>query len=101
MNIKPLGDRVLVKPAKEQEVTASGIVLPTNADKEKKAEGEIVAVGNGEAIARLNLKIGDKVLFKKWGGEEIKVGSGSAEETYKILYVGSGEDKNDIVATFQ
>ena len=99
MNIKPLGDRVLVKPAKELEVTASGIVLPSSVDKEKKAEGEIMAVGNGEAIAKLNLKVGDKVLYKKWGGEEIKVGSGSSEETYKILYVGSGEDKNDIVAT--
>ncbi len=99
MNIKPLGDRVLVKPAKEEEVTASGIVLPSNVDKEKKAEGEIVAVGNGEAVIRLNLKVGDRVLFKKWGGEEIKVGKGSNEETYKILYVGSGEDKNDIVAT--
>ena len=101
MNIKPLGDRVLVKPAKEEEVTASGILLPSAVDKEKKAEGEIIAVGNGEAIAKLNLKVGDKVLFKKWGGEEIKVGQGSSEETYKILYVGSGEDKNDIVAKFE
>lgn len=101
MNIKPLGDRVLVKPAKEEEVTASGILLPSAADKEKKAEGEIIAVGNGEAIAKLNLKVGDKVLFKKWGGEEVKVGQGSNEETYKILYVGSGEDKNDIVAKFE
>lgn len=101
MNIKPLGDRVLVKPVKEEEVTASGIVLPSTVDKEKKAEGEIVAVGNGEAIARLNLKVGDMVLFKKWGGEEIKLGKGSAEETYKILYVGSGEDKNDVVATIE
>ena len=101
MNIKPLGDRVLVKPAKELEVTASGIVLPSAIDKEKKAEGEIVALGNGEAVAKLGLKLGDKVLFKKWGGEEIKVGQGSSEETYKILYVGSGEDKNDIVATLE
>jgi len=101
MNIKPLGDRVLVKPAKEEEVTASGIVLPSTVDKEKKAEGEIVAVGNGEAVVKLNLKVGDRVLFKKWGGEEIKIGQGSAEETYKILYVGSGDDKNDIVATIE
>lgn len=101
MNIKPLGDRVLVKPVKEEEVTASGILLPSSADKEKKAEGKIVAVGNGEAIAKLNLKVGDNVLFKKWGGEEIKIGQGSNEEVYKMLYVGSGEDKNDIVATFE
>ena len=101
MQIKPLGDRVLVKPAKEEEVTASGIFLPSSLDKEKKAEGEIVAVGNGPAIVALNLKIGDKVLYKKWGGEEIKTGKGSNEETYKILYVGSGDDKNDIVATLE
>lgn len=101
MNIKPLGDRVLVRPVKEEEVTASGIVLPSTVDKEKKAEGEIVALGNGGAIAQLNLKVGDKVLYKKWGGEEIKVGKGSDEITYKILYVGTGEDKNDIIATLE
>ncbi len=100
MNIKPLGDRVLVKPVKADEVTASGILLPTTVD-EKKAEGVIMAVGSGEAITRLNLKVGDKVLYKKWGGEEVKVGKGSNEETYKILFVGSGEDKNDIVATIE
>ncbi len=101
MNIKPLGDRVLVKPDKELEVTASGIVLPSSSDKEKKAEGQIIAVGNGEAITRLNLKVGDKVLYKKWGGEEVKIGQGSSEEIYKILYVGTGEDNNSIVATFE
>ena len=50
MNIKPLGDRLLVKPIKEEEVTASGIVLPDTVDKEKKAEGEIIALGNGEKL---------------------------------------------------
>lgn len=81
MNIKPLGDRVLVKPIKEEEVTASGIVLPDTVDKEKKAEGEIIAIGNGEDLAKLNLQVGQKVLFKKWGGEEVKSGG----EEYKIL----------------
>ncbi len=83
--IKPIGDRVLVKPAKEEEVTASGIVLPATVDKEKKAEGEIVALGNGEDLAKLNLKVGDRVIFEKWGGEEVKVGKGSEEVEYKIL----------------
>lgn len=101
MNIKPIGDRILVKPAKEEEVTASGILLPTSAEKEKRAEGVVVALGNGEAVSRLNLKVGDKVIFKKWGGEEIKIGQGSSEETFKILYVGTSEDKNDVVATFE
>ncbi|HLC69722.1 MAG TPA: co-chaperone GroES [Patescibacteria group bacterium] len=83
--IKPIGDRVLVKPAKEEEVTASGIVLPATVDKEKKAEGEIVALGNGEELAKLSLKVGDRVIFEKWGGEEVKVGKGSEEIEYKIL----------------
>ena len=101
MNIKPLGDRILVKPKKEEEITASGIVLPDTVDKEKKAEGEIVALGNGPAISALGLKVGAKVLYKKWGGEEIKVGRGSDEVEYKILYVGKDEDKSDVVAIIE
>lgn len=85
MSIRPLGDRVLVKPVKEEEVTASGIVLPETVDKEKKAEGEIIALGKGEDLAKLNLKVGDKVIFEKWGGEEVKLGKGSDEVEYKIL----------------
>ncbi len=88
MNIKPIGDRVLVKPCKEEEVTASGIVLPDTVDKEKKAEGEIVALGNGEDLAKLGLVVGMKVLFKKWGGEEVT----SDGEDYKIL------NHDDVVA---
>lgn len=101
MQIKPLGDRVLVKPVKEEEVTASGIVLPDTVDKEKKAEGEILAVGNGEYIAKLGLKVGDKILYKKWGGEDIKLGRGKDEVDYKILYVGKEEDKSDVVAMIE
>ena len=85
MSIRPLGDRVLVKPIMGEEVTASGIVLPDTVDKEKKAEGEIVALGAGEELAKLNLKVGDKVIFEKWGGEEIKTGKGRDEIEYKIL----------------
>jgi chaperonin GroES len=99
--IKPLGDRVLVKPTKAEEITASGIVLPETMDKEKKAEGEIVAVGTGEAIARLGLKVGSKILYKKWGGEDIKIGKGHDEVEYKILYVGQNEDKSDVVAIIE
>ena len=85
MTIKPLGDRVLVQPNKEEEITASGIVLPESVDKEKKAEGTIVALGEGAELAKLKLKIGDKVIFEKWGGEEVKVGQGKEEINYKIL----------------
>ena len=86
MNIRPLGDRVLVKPIKEEEVTKSGIVLPDTVDKEKKMEGEVVAVGPGKMLdsgerAKMEVKVGDKVIFEKGGGEEVKV----EKEEYKIL----------------
>ncbi len=98
MQIRPLGDRILVKPIKEEEVTASGIVLPETVEKEKKAEGEIIALGNGDFVAKLGLKAGDRILYKKWGGEEVKIGKGKDEIEYKILYVGKDEDKSDVVA---
>ncbi len=86
MNIKPLGDHLLVKPLKQEEVTASGIVLPDTVDKEKKAEGEVVAVGPGKLLesgqrSTMEVSVGNKVLFKKWGGDEVKVDG----EEYKII----------------
>ncbi len=78
MNIKPLGDRVIVKPLAEEEVTASGIVLPDTVDKEKPEQGEVIAAGpgkrldNGE-ISPLSVKVGDKVVFKKYSADEVKV----------------------------
>jgi len=91
MNIRPLGDRILVKPQLEEEKTLSGIILPETLDKEKKAEGEIIALGNGEKLAKLDLAVGMKVLFKKWGGEEIKIG----DVDYKIL------DSVDVIAVVE
>jgi chaperonin GroES len=73
MNIKPLGDRILVKPLTSEEVTKSGIVLPDTAEKEKKEQGEIIAIGEGEKIKKLNLKVGDKVLFGKYAGDEVEL----------------------------
>lgn len=81
MNIRPLGDRILVKPLEQEEVTKSGIVLPGTAEKEKKAQGEVVAVGEGEKIKKLNLAIGDKVLFGKYSGDEVELD----KVEYKIL----------------
>lgn len=100
MNIRPLGDRILVQPVKAEEITASGILLPETVDKEKKAEGTIVALGNGPAIAELGLQVGQKVIYKKWGGEEIKNGKGKDEIEYKILFVGK-DDKSDVVAIIE
>ena len=77
MNVKPLADRVLVKPLEAKEVTKGGIVIPDTA-KEKPQEGEIVAVGegrktdDGKTIA-LSLKKGDKVLYGKYSGTEINI----------------------------
>jgi chaperonin GroES len=94
MKVKPIGNRILVQQLKQEEVTASGIVLPASAEKEKKAQGKIVALGNGEAISRLGLKEGDVVVFGKYSGSEIEI----ENEEYKILYVGNEEDHSDLLA---
>ncbi|XOU94065.1 MAG: co-chaperone GroES [Candidatus Kerfeldbacteria bacterium] len=73
MKLQPLGDRVIVKPVTEEEVTKSGIVLPDTVEKEKKEEGEIIAIGDGEKIIKLGLKEGDKVIFGKYSGEEVTI----------------------------
>lgn len=80
MAIKPLGDRVLVRVLETEETTASGIILPDSA-KEKKAEGEVVAIGTGEKVAKLNLSTGMVVMFGKYSGDEVEVD----DVTYKIL----------------
>lgn len=81
MKLTPLGDRIIVKPVTEEEVTKSGIVLPDTVEKEKKEEGEIVAVGDGEKVKKLGLKQGDRVIFGKYSGEEVKI----EEVEYKVL----------------
>src|SRR3989338_5392474 len=76
--IKPLGDRVIVKPLGQEEVTASGIVLPDTIDKEKPEQGEVIAVGPGKRlesgeIAPMSVKVGDKVVFRKYSPDEIEI----------------------------
>jgi chaperonin GroES len=73
MKIKPLGDRILVKPLSSEEVTKSGIVLPESAEKEQKEQGEIVAIGGGEKIKKLKLTLGQQVVFGKYSGDEIEI----------------------------
>lgn len=75
--IRPLGDRVVVKPMPSEEKTKSGIVLPDTA-KEKPQEGEVVAVGNGRLLETgqrvpIDLEPGDKILFSKYAGNEVKI----------------------------
>ena len=79
MKIKPLADRVVVKPQEAEETTASGIILPDTA-KEKPQAGKIVAVGPGKVsdagnVIAMTLKVGDNVLYGKYSGTEITVAS--------------------------
>jgi len=77
MNIRPLQDRIIVERVEEETTTASGIIIPDTA-KEKPQEGKVIAVGNGKKtedgkIIALDVKVGDKVLFGKYAGTEIKI----------------------------
>jgi len=78
MNLKPLHDHVIVKAIAEDEVTKSGIVLPDTVDKERPEKGEVVAIGDGKILENgqkspMSVKIGDKVMFKKYSPDEIKI----------------------------
>jgi chaperonin GroES len=78
MNIRPLQDRVVIRRMEEERTSAGGIVLPDSAT-EKPVQGEVVAVGNGKILdsgdARpLDVKVGDRVLFGKYSGTEVKIG---------------------------
>jgi chaperonin GroES len=77
MKIRPLQDRVLIKRVQEEQTTKGGIIIPDTA-KEKPMEGEVVAVGNGKVqddgtVRKLDVKAGDRVLFGKFAGTEIKL----------------------------
>lgn len=77
MQIRPLHDRVIVRRLEEERKTASGIVIPESAT-EKPDQGEIIAVGNGKVdddgkVRPLDVKVGDKVLFSKYGGQIVKI----------------------------
>ena len=77
MNIRPLHDRVIIRRMEEERTSAGGIVIPDSAT-EKPAQGEVVAVGKGKILENgdvrpLDIKAGDRVLFSKYGGTEVKV----------------------------
>ncbi len=85
LNVKPLGDRVLVEPQEEKEVKKGGIIIPDSA-KEKPTEGVVRALGTGKtddkgAKVAFDVKVGDRVLISKYGGTEIKLDG----KEYKIL----------------
>lgn len=85
INLTPLADRVIIKPLEQKEVKKGGIIIPDTA-KEKPQEGEVVAVGKGKItedgkILPMEVKVGDKVLFGKYAGTEIKIN----DEDYLIM----------------
>lgn len=95
MNIRPLHDRVVIRRMEEERTTAAGIVIPDSAA-EKPQRGEIVAVGNGKILDNgekraLDVKVGDKVLFGKYAGTEVKV----ADEDLLVMR------EEDIVAVIE
>ena len=78
MNLKPLGDNIIVKPVSKEETTKSGIILPETLDKEKPEQGEVIAVGPGKILdngnrSPMEVKIGDKIIFKKYSPDEFKI----------------------------
>ena len=97
MKVKPLGNRILVKQVSAEQVTKSGIVLPSTAEKNEKSQYEIVSLGNGEAVSKLGLKVGDVVMAGKYSGDEVDM-EGDDETKYKILFVGAEKDESDILA---
>lgn len=93
MNLKPLGDRVIVKPAEAEEQTKSGLFIPDTAQ-EKPQRGEVVAVGDGKlkddgTRVPIDVKVGDTVIYSKYGGSEVKIDG----VEYKIL-----DAERDIIA---
>lgn len=88
IKLQPLADKVILKPIVEDEVTKAGIVLPETAEKEKSEKGEVIAVGPGKILesgqrSEMPVKVGDKVLFTKYGPNEIKIN----DEEYLIASI--------------
>ncbi len=96
MNIKPLSDHVFLEAIEEDKITKSGIVLPDTAEKEKPIKGRVVAAGPGKRndrgeLSPLSLKVGDLVLFKKYGPDEIEING----KKYLVA------EENDILAILE
>ncbi len=78
MNIRPLHDRVLVRPAEEEKTSAGGIIIPDSASGEKPTNGEIIAAGNGKItdsgdVRAMDVKVGDKILYGQYAGSAVNV----------------------------
>ena len=78
MQLRPLGDRVVVKPLDQEEMTASGIIMPATVDKERPERGEVIAAGPGKTLENgtvhpMGVKVGDRIVFKKYSPDEVKI----------------------------
>lgn len=96
MNLRPLGDRVIVAATTKEEMTKSGIILPETIDKERPEQGHVMAIGPGKLMengtrAPMNVKVGDKIIFKKYSPDEVKVD----EKEYLVL------SESDIMAVVE
>lgn len=96
MKLKPLANNLIVRPALKEEVTKSGIVLPSSTEEERPEKGEVIAVGPGKIsddgkLMPLSVKIGDEIVFKKYSPDEIKIDN----EEYLIL------NESDVLAVFE
>jgi len=94
--LKPLGDHVIIRALSKEEVTKSGIILPDTVDKERPERGEVVAVGPGKMLengsrSSIDVKPGDKVVFKKYSADEVKVD----KEEYLVIRM------DDVVAIIE
>jgi len=90
MRFHPLNDHVVIEPIKEEQKTKTGIVLPDTAEKERPEQGKIIAVGPGKMTDSgnrlpLSVKVGDVVLFSKYGPNEIKIKDASGKETEYLI----------------
>lgn len=79
MQLRPLSDKVVLKTLPKEEMTKAGIILPETVDKERPEQGEVIAVGPGKLLengsrAAMSVKVGDKVVFKKYSPDEVKLG---------------------------
>ena len=96
MKLRPLADRVVVKPLSQDEVTKSGIILPDTVEKERPERGEVITIGSGKlldngAFAPMGVKVGDKIVFKKYSPDEVKIDG----EEYLVI------SESDIMAVIE
>lgn len=100
MNVRPLGNRILVKQLSAEEVTKSGIILAQPFEQREATRFEILEVGDGEFIQKLGLKVGMKIFSGKYKGDEVDVDD-DTDAKYKILYVGKEKDESDVLAVIE